>query len=981
MIRTLTDPNTQFIQNNSTKNNFSHFIKYTNPSKNNKSYVNKPILYKIKKNFFPKINLLDDDNSSNSLNETHINNYLLNVRHTNQNNYSKIPINKSFETFPRFISTERGTKQITERASDFDKKNNNSYQYINMKKDTEIKTIEGYNYSRRSRGSILPESSSMSSLHLINSNLKESGINGKKLSSRIIFKTKNEFDNIETNNESNFNYEKYFKNKDNYNTLDRKRNSCHYSLSNINQKKESNNFVPNTQLKTKEEEKSRNYKTNIDFKNKNNYFNLSSKRISNLSSSNITTHYIVNTKKKSDTALNAIKITRNKKNHVIYESKYTKTEKLKEKNISFIAKNKNENNNKDKKNIIKSPTYTNLKKIIKIKENLNNETKKDKNKDDEIKQDINRDKEIIIEEYNKSVKVLYSKNIEDKNKEDKTLNKINKILLIKNNELNFEKKESNENQQISCDKKTEFDEKNNIINNQVNNLYINNNKDNAILDNKIEEQKNSLNKLDKNENFKACSTINIKINEKNEIKEKNENIIINKDDIIDMKPVKNIVSRNLNNEKEEKEKDNNFQNNNIFEICKSDEIILDDIEKKYNEILQNKTANGNIIIIINNSNNKKISQIIKTLKKIDKDDKNIEINKKSNTDKKSNNQTDINNKVLDASSKKGKIDKNLKRDKKIEKKPLKLESNIKKVNNNDNNEINNIPNNKKISKNLNQDKISKENKKKENNPIINDTAETSLTNNKENSNIEKEKTRLDKMKESDKNKTINDKEENQILKPLKTPNNEESNIVWNNTYKISKRLKYKLDPERNFNSSNKNDISISNNKKEENIEKSEEPVEQENKDSPRDSISRLRKKSQDKSSNIEITQDIVDSLLNYSNSEKNEMNAISNSNIEEPLNQNQEQENDINNDNYKPKEFKAVIQHNIERKRPVFAIPPNNNIPISQEKNFHLIQKYYDENFILEDDEEEGFKQYIYVNEDGFDESIDNIKNNFRNHQ
>ena len=50
-------------------------------------------------------------------------------------------------------------------------------------------------------------------------------------------------------------------------------------------------------------------------------------------------------------------------------------------------------------------------------------------------------------------------------------------------------------------------------------------------------------------------------------------------------------------------------------------------------------------------------------------------------------------------------------------------------------------------------------------------------------------------------------------------------------------------------------------------------------------------------------------------------------------------------------------------------------------KRLSLIKKYYDENFILEDDEEEGFKQYIYVNEDGFDESIDNIKNNFRNHQ
>ena len=33
-------------------------------------------------------------------------------------------------------------------------------------------------------------------------------------------------------------------------------------------------------------------------------------------------------------------------------------------------------------------------------------------------------------------------------------------------------------------------------------------------------------------------------------------------------------------------------------------------------------------------------------------------------------------------------------------------------------------------------------------------------------------------------------------------------------------------------------------------------------------------------------------------------------------------------------------------------------------KPFHLINKYYDENFILEDDEEEGFKNYIYNNND-----------------
>ena len=46
---------------------------------------------------------------------------------------------------------------------------------------------------------------------------------------------------------------------------------------------------------------------------------------------------------------------------------------------------------------------------------------------------------------------------------------------------------------------------------------------------------------------------------------------------------------------------------------------------------------------------------------------------------------------------------------------------------------------------------------------------------------------------------------------------------------------------------------------------------------------------------------------------------------------------------------------------------------MNQQKPFHLINKYYDENFILEDDEEIGFKYYIYSDDDSLNEPKDNI--------
>ena len=48
-----------------------------------------------------------------------------------------------------------------------------------------------------------------------------------------------------------------------------------------------------------------------------------------------------------------------------------------------------------------------------------------------------------------------------------------------------------------------------------------------------------------------------------------------------------------------------------------------------------------------------------------------------------------------------------------------------------------------------------------------------------------------------------------------------------------------------------------------------------------------------------------------------------------------------------------AVQYNVERKRPVYAVPQSKKRSISQGKPFNLVTKYYDENYILEDDKED----------------------------
>jgi hypothetical protein len=251
-----------------------------------------------------------------------------------------------------------------------------------------------------------------------------------------------------------------------------------------------------------------------------------------------------------------------------------------------------------------------------------------------------------------------------------------------------------------------------------------------------------------------------------------------------------------------------------------------------------------------------------------------------------------------------------------------------------------------------------------------------------------------------KEENINVKDKNENLNSKKTPSEEKSKIVLNNLMEIKKEKKanskenHEDNNIRNVTQENKIKVIINtpskkeeSPKKEELTLKSEENFDEEKDDFPKDSVSKSPIKPEIKLSNSEIPRDRDELPLNNSNQEKNEISAISKFNNslskKEQENQssthsNQDKMPDLNNNDYNKEEIqeiKPVIQHNIERKRPVFTLPSDKKRSTSQGKPFHLIQKYYDENFILEDDEEEGFKQYIFNNENSRDESFDNSKN------
>ena len=87
---------------------------------------------------------------------------------------------------------------------------------------------------------------------------------------------------------------------------------------------------------------------------------------------------------------------------------------------------------------------------------------------------------------------------------------------------------------------------------------------------------------------------------------------------------------------------------------------------------------------------------------------------------------------------------------------------------------------------------------------------------------------------------------------------------------------------------------------------------------------------------------------------------------QEQNNNNNEEQNIKKEDNINKKEKasrnkdsndrRPALQYKVERCRPVFAVPPSKKRALSQGRPFNFIHKYYDENYILEDDDEESVK-------------------------
>ena len=82
-------------------------------------------------------------------------------------------------------------------------------------------------------------------------------------------------------------------------------------------------------------------------------------------------------------------------------------------------------------------------------------------------------------------------------------------------------------------------------------------------------------------------------------------------------------------------------------------------------------------------------------------------------------------------------------------------------------------------------------------------------------------------------------------------------------------------------------------------------------------------------------------------------------------------------------DHRPALQYKVERNRPVYAVPPSKKRSVSQGKPFNLIHKYYDENYILEDDEEDSLKLEESINlqiakniSDNEDNNNDNDNNN-----
>ncbi len=450
-----------------------------------------------------------------------------------------------------------------------------------------------------------------------------------------------------------------------------------------------------------------------------------------------------------------------------------------------------------------------------------------------------------------------------------------------------------------------------------------------IVKNEITEKKNNIiyiprsrNKTDENEirNSKSSDIITSKAVNEMDINDINDNETSTK------KIKKNNISKNINQNKDTAKK--------IQKIPTYTKKMSYDMEDSNNE-------NKNLIIRKrNNLKNKKSANEIRT------------INNKSNV---KNNQEVI---IPFANKKELNTIKNVNKNKDLINLEICNVSNIKiygrynksknKINNNDKNIIIIINNNDK-------------NKVQNNIPIVNSNNSNLNINNKYNNDINKNnnsnKIIINNNIPKNQKLNINNIVNINIIKQNSNNNSDKQNIIKNNEIKNNKE------------SSNKN-ININNN-----IINNNNFSINENKNYINNITTELAEKQDYNSNNKNINLNkicVPQNIIHLNINPDKEKVKEPESNIQKTPRYNNTDDNNNNVEKIKP-----VIQHKIERKRPVYSLPPSQKRSVSQGKPFTLINKYYDENFILEDDDEENIK----INDDSFGDSEVKTNINILNNQ
>ena len=810
-------------------------------------------------------------------------------------------------------------------------------------------------------------------------------------------------------------------------TLDNKNIYTHYISTSTNEKSDKSNknkdnhiYFQKTDIKIKKEEMREEHKRfNLSNKNINSNLYEDSSQIKKVSVQTPKNNY---KKIEESSLINKMRILNNKSNHILYESINLKkenqigTQKPNQIKIKIINSYQNKSiknieNFKEPKKITKIEKINKIDEIKDIRDKVMNTINK-KSSNNLIKEPLDSDKPKAISDKKMNnnnflvVKKNSSDNITSHNKQLKNFER-------RNLDINIDK---NNNENIILKNYIKRAIKNNIpsSNNKESNHKINNEEKKEKKEKEISLPRNIRNNIPKfnSEENKINQKTKTKILDKMKAK---DNKINNKKIILEICKASEVTFKGNKINKEIQQ--NNTNNSNIIIIINNPE------QKKIKTLVQSPINN------IDTNNNLNNSPIIKNDKSGDKKE-----NENNNVDKNNNiNQNkDAKNKLINK--------RKIKTTTKIKRKPLKNINIIKTenkniiINNLNENKINeeipqNIINGNKNDSITNILKITK----KENlNSIINKNTNIRY---KDYEQMEKEKNinikdnkiesdKKEKIKEESDKLTLNDIN-NEIILQKENNINQKDNIIENindfikensnNNIKDSNSIpeiqKYESQAQQQpqpqkKDSEEKTGEKLTNNQKKEQEEKEEKIIdsqrdEEDEDDFPKDSIEKPNnsdleeppQSKKDSSSQLkdgEIPKDQDEHLPNPSSLSKNEINAFANFNNsltkKEPENSlsnhlSQEKKPDLNNADMvteEIQEIKPVIQHNIERKRPVFTLPPDKKRSISQGRPFHLINKYYDESFILEDDEEERFKNYIYNNDDSRSDAKSNNTLNSR---